>query len=241
MPLNANMCRVAVAIGISLLAGCNSETPSTTTGTTSSASDASPMDDSTSSHTVRLAGNRTIHLPRSRRLVPIEDSPIVIDLATSQISGLIIHEPEENVVRVLGRPAVYAVDDGKYLYSSRGIGVVLIAKKVHAFYFWLSPDAAKESLAYDADPSAILARIAQDFTPCNARVMGRGNGPLQLRSGLSRNDVVSTLGTPDKVTDWQDGSTTLTYFGRVPDGDYDRLHLDFSFKSGEVRSVYLTH
>lgn len=51
----------------------------------------------------------------------------------------------------------------------------------------------------------------------------------------------STLGTPDKVTDWPDGSASLTYFGRVPDGDYDRLHLDFSTTAGELQSVFVTH
>lgn len=246
-PPNANMCRLALALGIILAAGCNSGNPQSTdieprmTEATPSASDTRSTDASTSNQTVRLAGDRTIHLPTNRTLVPVGDRPVTIDLATSQISGLIIHEPEKNVVRVLGQPDDLADADRRYLYSSRGMSVVLIGGNVHALDFWLSLEAVKERLAFEPDASTTLARIEKDFAPSNAQIVGRGIDSLRLRKGLSREDIVSTLGPPDKVTDWPDGGTSLTYFGRVPEGDYDRLHLDFSLKSGELRSVYLTH
>ena len=206
----------------------------------------SPMNDSSSDRTIQLAGDRIIHLPENRTLAPTQDGPISIDLTTSQICGLIIHEPEDNVLHVLGRPDVDAAYDivphaRKYFYSSHGMCVTLHYGNVHAFQFWLTADAAKQSLAYDADPNAILDRIAQEFTPASATIVRGNHGTLQLRTGLSRKDIESTMGRPDKATDWPDGGTTLTYFGSVPDGDYDRLHLDCSMTAGELQSVYLTH
>ena len=233
------MCRMLLAIGVLLVAGCGADASKPT-------EIEAPMEDPSSSRTIQLAGDRIIHLPDNRMLTPVEEGPVVIDLATSQISGLIIHEPEENVVRVFGPPDVDATTDlvphdHKFFYSSHAMCLSLLYGNVHAIHFWMTPEAARASLAYDADPSAILDRIARQFSPPNARVVGRRNGPLQLRTGLSRNDIEITLGTPDQVTDWPDGGTSLTYFGRVPDGDYDPLHLELSFESGELRSVYLTH
>ena len=233
------MRRMLLAIGLILIAGCGLDV-------SNPADRESPMEDSASSRTIQLPGDRVIHLPSNRTLVPVEEGPVIIDLTTSQVSRLIIHEPEENVVRVLGRPDVEATTDRvphdhKYFYSSHGMCVNLLYGKVHAFHFWMTPEAAQASLAYDADASAIVDHIAQEFTPPNARIVGRGNGALQLRAGLFRQDIESTVGTPDKVEDWPDGGTSLTYFGRVPNGDYDRLHLDFSLKSGELHSDYLTY
>jgi hypothetical protein len=230
---------IAFAAGLSLIVGCGSaESPRTDVE--------SPMNDSASSQTIQLAGDRTIHLPSNRTLAPLEVGSVIIDLAVSQICGLIIHEPEDNVVRVLGPPDVDAATDlvphdRKYFYSSHGMCVNLLYGNIHAFHFWLTPEAAKRALAFDADPSAILDHIAQEFTPCNAKIVGRNYATLQLSAGLSRKHIESTLGAPDKVTDWPDGGTSLTYFGHVREGDYDRLHLDFSINAGELQSVYLTH
>jgi hypothetical protein len=204
------------------------------------------MNDSTSNRTIQVAGERTIHLPNNRILHRLENESVTIDLSTSQICGLILHEPEDNVVRVFGQPDVDAATDfvphdRKYFYSSRGLCVTLLYGSVHAFQLWLTPEAAKRSLAYDADPRAILNRIAQEFAPCNATVVGRSHERLEILAGLSGADIESTLGTADKVKCWTDGGTSLTYFGHVPEGgDYDRLQLDFSIAAGELESVYLT-
>jgi hypothetical protein len=187
---------------------------------------------------INVGRGRIIHLPRDRTLTPVGKCPIVIDLATSQVSGLIIHEPEENVRRVLGPPDV--ASDKAILYGPHGLGIRMIFG-VHAFHFVLTAEAARTVVRHETNPEPVLARFAQNFTPCHARVIGRGDGLVQLRPDLSRAEIEAALGAPDKVTEWKDSSITLTYFGRVPDGDYDRLHLDFSFRSGRFQGVYLTH
>lgn len=168
-------------------------------------------------------------------------SAIVIDLASSKVWGLGIHETQEKVVRSLGQPDIDATADRKYFYAKHSMVVTFVDGRVHAMEFWLSVDAAKKSLAYDSDPSAMIARLEQGFAPSNAKISGRVGGSLQLRPGLMEREIVGLLGEADKVERWQDGGTTLTYFGKAVGGDRERLHLDFSLKADELRTVFVTY
>jgi hypothetical protein len=188
-----------------------------------------------------LHHGRMIRLPTDRKLILNTEGPIAIDLRISRVAGLIMHEPRENVVSVLGQPMVHALAEDKYFYTSRGMCVVFIADQIHGFHFWVTDDAAKESLVYDLVNPEVLTSISKNFAPCNASILGREGRSLQIRAGLSRDEIQTVLGTPDGITNYPDGSTSLTYFGKVPDGDYDRLHLDLSLRSGELRQAYITY
>lgn len=190
---------------------------------------------------IQIAGGRKIHLPKNHSLVPIGDDPIVIDLATSQISGLIIHESVENVLSVFGPPDFQPVAGEEFYFAHHGMCATFICRNLHAMHLWTSAEIAKSGLKYFIDGNAITSRMDQAFSPCNASVIGRGESLVILSDGVSRAQVETNLGTPDRLHAGTGGFANLTYFGQVADGDYDRLHLDLQFSDDMLTSIYMTH
>ena len=193
----------------------------------------------------KLGAKEREPLLAARKLVPIGEGPIKIDLSTSQVAGLIIHDPRVNVLRVLGAPTVCAPPDKEkygseeFLYNSRGMCVVFVADQVHAFHFWVSRAAAEQELVYH-EPE-LSASVSQGFVPCDATIVGRGDHGLEIQDGLSEDDIQHVLGMPDSTRDWHDGVKSLTYHGKDVGGGRDRLHLELRLKLRQLRSVYITH
>lgn len=174
-----------------------------------------------------------ILLPEGRNLAFLSESAILVDLALSRVANLVIFEPKENVVRVLGSPQVHEDILEMYIYPHRGMCFEIVRDRVRIINLWFTSVAASKT----------LSKELPDFAPCNVVVVGRGDGTYHVQPGDTRSTIVSALGMPDDEDGpYSNGVTLLKYFGKVSGEGCHRLHLEFNLESdGKLSSMYITH
>jgi hypothetical protein len=168
--------------------------------------------------------------PQPRDLSLLESQRIVVDLRTSQVSGLIIHDSRDNVIQVFGQPEI--VDEERMLYPSRGVAINMIRNRVHAIYLWLSNEGLSEPFPKGADR----------FVSCNAEVIFENGQPLCITARLKKDEIEDKLHQPGMI-DGPDGDGVfgLDYIGKTIEDTYPSLYLSFEFGPSGLRGLWMTH
>lgn len=175
--------------------------------------------------------NQPAIFPKPRSFSLLASRRIVVDLRTSQVSGLIIQDLRDKVIQVFGQPEILE-SEGRMLYPSRGVAIDMMRNRVHAIYLWLSHEGLSEP----------FPKGAECFISCDVEVISEKGQALRISQQLNKDEIEAKLHQSGMIDGPDDDRTFgLYYIGKTIEDTYPSLYLSFEFGPSGLRGLWMTH